>query len=184
MFSLPRVGVSFDACIEECIAPGVGERGERYRLFNEAAAMAAPGAGGLYIDPLALPSPGGLAERARADVARAIMEGAAFAMRRRIAELEELAIPARRIVMVGGPAESPVWPRIVSDVTGLRLELLNGQTAGALGGAILAGVAAGVFADERAGFAALGGESQRISPHPGRCRLYEDLYRNYRDAVG
>ena len=40
--------------------------------------------------------------------------------------------------MVGGPAESPVWPGIVADVTGLRVTP-GRRSAGALGAALLAG---------------------------------------------
>jgi sugar (pentulose or hexulose) kinase len=104
------------------------------------------------------------------------MEGAAFVMRRKIEELAAAGIRARRLVMVGGPAESPVWPRIVAEVCGLALTLLNGQTAGAMGAAVLAAVGAGLYRGEREAFAAMGGEGTTITPEPAAVREYEEIY--------
>ena len=47
-------------------------------------------------------------------------------------------------VMVGGPAQSPVWPSIVADITGLELTV-GGRSAGARGAAMLAGIGLGLY---------------------------------------
>jgi sugar (pentulose or hexulose) kinase len=79
--------------------------------------------------------------------------------------------------MVGGPAESPVWPRIVAEVLGHELLLLHGQHAGAVGAAVLAAIGAGLYRDEREAFAAMGGKAIRIAPEPEAVREYEEIYR-------
>jgi sugar (pentulose or hexulose) kinase len=107
------------------------------------------------------------------------MEGVAYEMRRKIESLAASGIAARRLVLVGGPSESPIWPRIVAEVAGLELSLLNGQVAGALGAAILASLGAGLHPDEAAGFAAMGGESTSVAPEAESVRRYEVLYRSY-----
>jgi sugar (pentulose or hexulose) kinase len=104
------------------------------------------------------------------------MEGAALVTRRKLGELATAGIRARRLVMVGGPAESPVWPRIVAEVCGLELALLNGQTAGAVGAAMLAAMGAGLHASEQEAFAAMGGQAVSIRPEPAAVREYEELY--------
>jgi sugar (pentulose or hexulose) kinase len=104
------------------------------------------------------------------------MEGAALAARRKLRELSAAGIRARRLVMVGGPAESPVWPRIVAEVCGLQLALGGGQAAGAMGAAMLAAVGAGLHAGEREAFAAMGGRGASIRPEPAAVREYEEIY--------
>jgi xylulokinase len=101
------------------------------------------------------------------------MEGAALAARRRLRELAAAGIRARRLVMVGGPAESPVWPRIVAEICGLELALGGGQAAGAVGAAMLS---AGLHAGEREAFAAMGGQGVSIRPEPAAVREYEEIY--------
>jgi sugar (pentulose or hexulose) kinase len=78
--------------------------------------------------------------------------------------------------MVGGPAESPVWPRIVAEICGLELALGGGQAAGAVGAAMLAAMGAGLHAGEREAFAAMGGQGASIRPEPAAVREYEEIY--------
>jgi sugar (pentulose or hexulose) kinase len=104
------------------------------------------------------------------------MEGAALLMRRKLQEMEAAGICALRRVMVGGPAESPVWPRIVAEVCGMELSLLAGQAAGAVGAAMLAAIGAGLHADEREAFAAMGGRAVSIRPEPAAVRRYKEVY--------
>jgi xylulokinase len=81
--------------------------------------------------------------------------------------------------MVGGPSESPVWPRIVAEITGLELKLINGQTAGAVGAAILAAIGAELFRDEREAFAFMGGEGTMITPSTEAVKLYDSIYQDF-----
>ena len=184
MFALTAVGLTIEKHLDRFVAPGA-QGAARYEGFNALAASAPPGAGGLSIniygdrsrflddaDPT-------LAAYTPAQVARALMEGVAFEMRKKVEELAASGIAARRLVMVGGPAESPIWPRIVSEVAGLELDLLNGQVAGAMGAAILASLGASVYRDEAEAFAAMGGRADRIVPRTEAVRTYEGLYRGY-----
>lgn len=163
MFSLARIGTKIDWYINHLILQPGDKSSDRYNIFNTFAQQAPPGANGLYINPCRdisdLPEEVAAlnARYTREEIARAVMEGAAFEMRRKIQELTEAGIPARRIAMVGGPAESPIWPRIVAEITGLELRLINGQNAGAVGAAILAGVGAGAFRNEIDAFSRMGG---------------------------
>jgi xylulokinase len=116
----------------------------------------------------------------RGSIARAVMEGAAFEIRTLLQTYAGKGIPARRITMVGGPSESPIWPQLVSDITGLTIRIpSNGRHAGALGAAVLAGIGTGIFADEQEGWKAVQGTVRLIEPDPEQHAVYEKLYPLY-----
>ncbi len=191
MFALTANGVAIDWCIDHLVlASGEDAGGEpaadRYAIFNRAAAGAPPGAGGLFlntcrgVEETAARAPAAAAGHSREEVARAVMEGTAFEMRRRIDGLAAAGIGAQRLAMVGGPAESPVWPALLAEVTGLEMRLVNGRTAGAFGAAVLAAVGAGLYRGEAEAWAAMGPEGTVLSPTAAGVRLYRRLYDEYR----
>jgi len=108
------------------------------------------------------------------------MEGAAFEIRTLLQTYAGKGIPAKQITMVGGPSESPIWPQLVSDITGLTIRIpSNGRHAGALGAAVLAGIGTGIFADEQEGWKAVQGTVRLIEPDPEQHAVYEKLYPLY-----
>ena len=143
MYSVPCIGRAIEWYIDNAIAPN--ER-DRMRVFDELAAQAAPGAGGLSIDLRAAPQP---VEASRANVSRAVMEGAARLLNEKIIEQKAYGFRYDRAVMVGGPSRSAIWREIVAGITGLEVTAA-GRSAGARGAAILAGIGAGLYRDEYA----------------------------------
>jgi sugar (pentulose or hexulose) kinase len=63
----------------------------------------------------------------------------------------------------------------VAEVCGLEVGLLNGQTAGAVGAAMLAAIGAGLHPGERETFAVMGGQAASIRPEPAAVREYEEI---------
>jgi sugar (pentulose or hexulose) kinase len=185
LFSLPRIGRRIDWYIENLILKEDEHPEEKYVIFSESSEKAPPGAGGYYVRPFLDSEHVPQAEidlhrhRSREEIARSVMEGPALRMRYNIEQLAEAGIRADRIAMVGGPAESPVWPRIVAEITGLELKLINGQTAGAVGAAILAAIGAGLFRDEREAFASMGGEGMVITPSVKTVKTYDSIYQEF-----
>lgn len=145
IFSVPYIGRNIDWYVDNLIAPG---ESDRMRVFNEAAASAAPGAGGLEIDLREAPRP---VTGSRENVSRAVMEGAARLLNGKITTLRDHGLRYERAVMVGGPAKSPVWPGIVEQITGLEVQV-GSRSAGAQGAAILAGMGLGLYRDEQDAF--------------------------------
>jgi sugar (pentulose or hexulose) kinase len=137
IFSVSRIGRTIDWYVSNVIAPG--ER-EPLRIFDATAAEAAPGAGGLTID---LRQPPRAPSASRANVSRAVMEGAARLLHEKLQALRDRGFGYRRAVMVGGPAGSPVWPGIVAETLGLVVTV-GGRSAGARGAALLAGLGVGL----------------------------------------
>jgi sugar (pentulose or hexulose) kinase len=147
IFSVPTIGRTIDWYIDHVIAPGASDR---LRVFNDSAAQADPGAGGLEID---LREPPWVIEADRRNVSRAVMEGAARLLKGKMREAEAHGFRHERAVMVGGPASSPVWPGIVADITGIEVTV-GARSAGAQGAAILAGIGIGMYRDEADALAA------------------------------
>ncbi len=147
IFSVPYIGRTIDWYVDNLIAPG---ESDRLRVFNESAAAAPPGAGDLTID---LREPPHAIEGTRENIGRAVMESAARLVHEKLRALEAHGERHTRAVMVGGPANSPIWPSIVAQITGIEVTV-GGRSAGAQGAAMLAGIGAGLYGDERDALAA------------------------------
>lgn len=93
-----------------------------------------------YWDPLARGAVVGWHGRhTRAHLYRSILEGVGFELRLHLERLEEVTgQPVTTIRMVGGGARSPLWVRIVSDITGRPVRVCSEGEISAAGAAVLA----------------------------------------------
>jgi len=150
-----------------------------------------PGGGGLFFLPLtgghqspAGEQQGGFVglrlDHTRADMARAVLEGAAFELRWALDHIRQAGIPVERLWMIGGAAQSLLWPSIVADVVGVPLVLPQPAHWPAVGAAILAGVGAGAFETLAAGTAHFQRPARYISPDGDRQRIYDECFVAYR----
>ncbi len=185
LFSLPEIGRLIDWYIDNLVLKEEDNSDDKYWIFSQRSENAPPSESGVYVNPFIdskhIPEAeiDLLTHRSREEIARAVMEGPALRMRYNIERLDKAGIRADRIAMVGGPSESPVWPRIVAEITGLELKLINGQTAGALGAAILAAIGAGLFRDEHEAFSSMGGEGTVIAPSADAVKVYDSIYQQF-----
>jgi len=114
-------------------------------------------------------------------LARAVLEGCAFALRDLVDRLDELGLAGDRVRILGGGARDALWPSIKADVTGRVMERLAEPEATALGGAVLAAVGAGWYPDVATAAAASARVAPEVAePDPARHRLYADAYACYR----
>ena len=116
----------------------------------------------------------------RADLARAVMESAAFELRWALEPVSASNLPIERLWMVGGAAQSPLWPAILADVTGIPISLPQYDTWPALGAAILAGFGAGEFSTLEQGLAVFQKDQTSIDPQPGMVERYHHSYSQYK----
>lgn len=158
------------------------------------AAEAPPGADGLVF----IPALGGAVtprwnDRARATfhglrlghdqrhMARAVLEGCAFALRDLVDRLAELGLAGDRVRILGGGARDALWPAIKADVTGRVMERLAEPEATALGGAVLAATGVGWYPDIGSAAAASARTLPEVAvPDPARQRCYDEAYARYR----
>jgi xylulokinase len=159
----------------------------------EAAATVEPGARGLVFLPyLAGERAPVFDERARgvlfgltlahgpAEVARAALEGAAYAVRHVAEPLGEAGAPVRELRPAGRTVPGDLWARIKADVLGVPVALPTvGETA-VMGAAILAAVGVGGFASLEEGVAAMTSIARRLEPDPVAHARYDGLFATYR----
>ena len=135
---------------------------------------------GLPTDPAARGAFVGLREfHTNADFVRAIAEGICFELRRHVDRYERLfQTSIQRIVVVGGTTRSAFWTQLRADVTGRSVETLATVEATSLGGAMLAGMAAGIYADYEASAAAVYRAEREFVPDAARHEQYDRCYRD------
>ena len=117
----------------------------------------------------------------KADMVRAILEGAAFGLRHNLEAAAAAGFRARTLKCVGGGARSPVWNQIKADVTGMPILLPVAATGAPLGDALAVGVGTGVYASFAAAVARISRIQREFRPDPALAERYDRLYRVYTD---
>lgn len=171
---------------------GLEGNADAYPIFSAEAAAVAPGADGLlflpylsgertpHMDPMARGGFIGLNyHHGRGHLARAIMEGVAFALRQSLEISQELAGKVEAVIVTGGGAESAVWRQIQADVFGLPLQRSLLTELSSVGAALLAGVGAGVYRDFADATSRVVQYGAVTEPDPARHERYEALYQQY-----
>jgi xylulokinase len=120
-------------------------------------------------------------------MARAVLEGCAFALRDIVERFTALGLGRDEIRVVGGGAASDTWMQIKADVTGRPMHRVTVREATALGAALLAGVTAGIFSDlEDAVNRSVTLADAPFAPDPTNRSRYDEDYGRYRrlyDAI-
>lgn len=112
-------------------------------------------------------------------MARAILEGCAFAMRDVAERLIELDVPLNEILLLGGGARSRLWGHIRADVCNLPVIIPQWVDTSPLAAAMLAAVASGIVSDINSCAAAVEIVGETIEPDQRNRDLYESAYRDY-----
>ena len=129
-----------------------------YFLLTDEAALAGPGAEGLFFlpyltgertphfDPDAKGAWVGLTVRhGRAHMIRSLLEGATFAMRDSLELIREMGVAIEQVRLSGGGARNALWRQIQADIYGCDVHTLNSTEGPAFGVALLAQVGTGGF---------------------------------------
>lgn len=168
---------------------GLQHAGELDRL----AATAPPGADGLVFFPALAGATapewhaaargcfyGLTPSHGRGHLARALLEGCAFAMRDVVERLRALGARFDRLVLAGGGARSRLWAQIRADMAGLPALLPAHGDSAALGAAMLAAVAGGLAPSLAAIGCAAGSTAATLAPDPRGEAALAPAYRRYR----
>ncbi|HEY5947919.1 MAG TPA: FGGY family carbohydrate kinase, partial [Kofleriaceae bacterium] len=115
----------------------------------------------------------------RSHIARAILEGLAFASRDVAQRLVALGLPARDVVVLGGGGQSKLWTQIRADALGLPHVVAARTDTCPVGAAMIAAVAIGGLPDLHAAAALAPAHSAAVTPQ----RSLDDAYERYRDLV-
>jgi xylulokinase len=141
------------------IAAAKAQGEDPYFLLTDEAALAGPGAEGLFFlpyltgertphfDPDAKGAWIGLTVRhGRAHLIRSVLEGATFAMRDSLELIREMGVAIDEVRVSGGGARNALWKQIQADIYGCDVQTLNSTEGPAFGAALLAQVGTGGFA--------------------------------------
>jgi xylulokinase len=109
------------------------------------------------------------------------MEGVLFGLRDSLEIVRGLGVAPTEVRATGGGARHPLWLELQADVYGLPVVRTVADEGPAYGAALLAGVAAGMFADVADACARIALRQEVVAPHPARRAVYEERYGLYRE---
>ena len=160
-----------------------------YTLMNQEAARSPIGANRLFFLPYLMGERSPLmdndargvffglnAMHTRRDMLRALMEGVIYALCQNLETMREMGVQPDAMLACGGGARSPFWRQMMADVFGLPVKTLQSSEGPALGAAILAGVAAGLYKDVPSACRELVRENGAILPDPENRKKYAPCY--------
>ena len=116
------------------------------------------------------------------DIYRALIEATAFGTREIIEAFEAQGVEVRELVAAGGlPERNALLRQIYADVTGRTFKLSGSVQAPALGSAMHAAVAAGIYPDIQAAAEKMGKlKDEVVRPIAENQKIYDRLYREYK----
>ena len=119
-------------------------------------------------------------ETPRGEILKGLLQGALFSLKDCTRLLPGAGIAISDYRAAGGGARSAAWVQLAADVLGKPFALPRVTEAGALGAAIMAGAATGVFRDMEEGAQAMVHIDRRFEPDPRAAGAYEERYERYR----
>jgi len=173
--------------------PRLATRKERYKALDQAASSSPPGANGVLFLPYLSGGRcpvndadatgcflGLRGQTSKNDLARAVLEGVAFSLRQAYDLMAAATGPAKRLVLAGGGAVSPLWRQIMADAFALPVVTLEaGDEGSGFGAAILAGLGGGVWVSPADVLGQLRVKNKTF-PIEGHTPVYQERYEAYK----
>jgi xylulokinase len=117
----------------------------------------------------------------RAKMVRAVMEGVTFSLYDCLNIISDLGIDSKQIRVCGGGSNSDIWCQMLADVFDREVVKTNSTESGALGVAILAGVASKLFNNVLEGTKCMVQVNEVITPIKEHHKEYLKLYHIYQE---
>jgi L-xylulokinase len=185
--------------IEESSSTGAGNlewviselfRNEKYAHLDDTVASVDPENCDVYFlpflqgsnrHPLAKASFVGLTSyHTRAHLLRSVYEGIVFSAKQQVERLLSVRERPSTIRMAGGAANSAIWTKMFADILGIPIATITGvKELGALGCAMSAACATGIYRDYTEAAAAMTRIAPPIDPNPRMTALYKAKYEKY-----
>ena len=115
----------------------------------------------------------------RRDMLRAVMEGVMYSQRQNVDVLKGMQVVPGEMLACGGGAKSPFWRQMMADIFNMPVRTVKSTEGPALGVAILAGVAAGLYEDIPTACEKMIELNDPMAPDAGRHEAYEPFYNVY-----
>lgn len=110
------------------------------------------------------------------DLARAIMEGVAFGVRRAVEDFKSNGAEISSITMMGGASKSPVWMQMIASIAGVPIKRLNCSDVCAIGAAMIAACGCGLFDTYRTAADTIVSVEHIYVPNPEDQAYYNDKF--------
>jgi xylulokinase len=120
----------------------------------------------------------------KSDLTRGIVDSINLEMKCNLERMAANGIPIREVRAVGGGAKSDAWLALKASCFGVPVRRPRVQEAVSLGGALLAGAAAGVFSSVAEAAKAMVAMGDTFEPDPRLHAVYEEKYGKYRELYG
>ena len=117
----------------------------------------------------------------KAHMGRAVLEGVAYSLCSCLDILSEMGVYADDMALCGGGAKSPLWRKILCDSFGISVKTMESDEGPALGAAILAGCAAGVYSSVTEGCKIAVRDGEKLSPDKEATEQYKKYYNIYKE---
>ena len=116
----------------------------------------------------------------REDMTQAVLEGVAFGLRDSFEVAKSLGIRIERTKICGGGAKSMLWKKMIANIMGIRVDVIESEEGPALGGAMLAAVGCGEYPDVKTIAEKIVKVVDTIEPEPKLTAKYEERYQQFR----
>lgn len=120
------------------------------------------------------------AKHSRADLIRSLLEGVCYSQRDCLDLIEQLGVRVECVRISGGGARSAFWRRLLANVFGKRVVLLQTQEGSAYGAALLALVGTGIYGSVPEACRAAIREVESVDPQPSESAYYARGHAVYR----
>ena len=195
------VGDSFDWFVNNCVPAGYTEAAQAAGLgihayLRSLAEKKSPGESGvialdwwngnrsILMDQTLTGTIVGLTLATRPeDIYRALIEATAFGTRVIVEQYEKGRLPIERVMAAGGIArKDPLMMQIYADVLDRPIEVSKASQTGALGSAIYAAVAGGVYSSVTEAADRMAAEVERVyEPDPVAVQVYGEMFGKYKE---
>ncbi len=120
------------------------------------------------------------AANTRAQLVRAVYEGVVFGHKLHIERLlKSRQTPPKALRLAGGVTNSPDWVQMFADILGMPVETIEVKELGALGAAMTAAVAAGLYTDLAQAAEKMVKVARVYQPDPRYADVYQLKYRDF-----
>ena len=117
----------------------------------------------------------------RADMTQAVLEGVAFGIRDSFEIAKSLGIDIKKTKICGGGAKSPLWKKIIANVLGIEVDVIESEEGPGYGGAILAAVGCGELGTIKEASKKLVNVIDTIEPQKDLVAKYEEKYQKFKN---
>ena len=120
-------------------------------------------------------------DTSKADLTQSVLEGVAFAFRDSFEVAKSFGIDIKKSTVCGGGSRSPLWRKIIANVLGIPLEILETEQGPGYGACILAMVADGIYGSVEEASRKLVKIKKTEYPDVELAKLYDERYAEFKE---